>query len=262
MLLWLSQVSAQEELGFISGFVKHYQKIAIKQFPSGFQDYVKVLADPITVSTSEADVSGRPLRWIDYMVPGTLGLVLLWSGLNHASMAIANERTKGTFQRMVIAPVSPITVLAGKLISSLAIVYLSAVIMLASGILIFQVNLYWNIPAIVLAIFLGALSAIGIGLIISSLAKNEEAANSIAVLISVPLQFFIGSFFPLTIMPEPAQIFGEALPFTKLVYAMQEIMTKNLPLEAVMPEIIYLAISGLILFALGIIAYRLSLKRL
>jgi len=257
-----SIIAQQSVLGFISGFVKHYQKIAIKQFPSGFQDYVKVLADPITVSTSEADVSGRPLRWIDYMVPGTLGLVLLWSGLNHASMAIANERTKGTFQRMVIAPVSPITVLAGKLISSLAIVYLSAVIMLASGILIFQVNLYWNIPAIVLAIFLGALSAIGIGLIISSLAKNEEAANSIAVLISVPLQFFIGSFFPLTIMPEPAQIFGEALPFTKLVYAMQEIMTKNLPLEAVMPEIIYLAISGLILFALGIIAYRLSLKRL
>lgn len=134
--------------------------------------------------------------------------------------------------------------------------------MLASGILIFQVNLYWNIPAIVLAIFLGALSAIGIGLIISSLAKNEEAANSIAVLISVPLQFFIGAFFPLTLMPEPAQIFGEALPFTKLVYAMQDIMTKNLPLEAVMPEMIYMAISGLILFALGIIAYKLSLKRL
>jgi ABC-2 type transport system permease protein len=257
-----SIIAQQSVLGFISGFVKYYQEIAIKQFPSGFQDYVKVLADPITVSTSEADVSGRPLRWIDYMVPGTLGLVLLWSGLNHASVAVAGERTRGTFQRMVIAPVSPITVLAGKFISCLAIVYLSAVIMLASGILIFQVNLYWNIPAIILTAFLGALSAIGIGLIISSLAKNEEAANSIAVLISVPLQFFIGSFFPLDIMPESAQIFGEALPFTKLVYAMQDIMTKNLPLEAVMPEIIYMTISGLILFTLGIIAYKLSLKTL
>ena len=114
--------------------------------------------------------------------------------------------------------------------------------MLASGILLFQVNLYWNIPAIVLSVFLGALSAIGLGLIISSLAKNVEAANSITVLISVPLQFFIGAFFPLSIMPEPAQVFGEALPFTKLVSAMQDIMTKNLPFEAVMTEIIYLAI--------------------
>jgi hypothetical protein len=43
---------------------------------------------------------------------------------------------------------------------------------------------------------------------------------------------------------------------------MQGIMTKNLPFEAVMPEIIYMTISGLILFALGVIAYRLSLKRL
>jgi len=257
-----SIIAQQSILGFISGFIKYYQEIAINQLPESFQDYFKVLADPITVSTNEADVSGRPLRWIDYMVPGTLGLVLLWSGLNHASVAIAGERSKGTFQRMVIAPVSPITVLAGKVVSCLAIVYLSAVIMLVTGILLFQVNLYWNIPAIVLSIFLGALSAIGIGLIISSLAKNEEAANSVAVLISVPLQFFIGAFFPLSIMPEPAQIFGEALPFTKLVNVMQSIMTKNLPFEAVIPEILYMSISGVILFTLGIIAYRLSLKRL
>jgi len=257
-----SIIAQQSMFGFISGFIKYYQEVAIDQLPESFQDYTKVLADPITVSTSEADVSGRPLRWIDFMVPGTLGLVLLWSGLNHASVAIADERTKGTFQRMIIAPVSPAAVLAGKFISCLAIVYLSAAIMLATGILLFQVNLYWNLPAIALSVFLGALSAIGLGLIISSLAKNVEAANSITVLISVPLQFFIGAFFPLSIMPEPAQIFGEALPFTKLVNAMQNIMTKDLPFEAIMPEIIYMTISGLILFTVGIIAYRLSLKRL
>jgi len=257
-----SIIAQQSILGFISGFVSYYQEIAINQTPPDFQGYVEVLADPVTVSTSEADVSGRQLKWIDYLVPGTLGLVLLWSGLNHASLTIAIERTRGTFQRMVIAPVSPITVLAGKLISSLAIVYLSAAIMLASGVLLFQVNLYWNIPVIVLALFLGALSAIGIGLIISSLAKNEEAANSIAVIISVPLQFFIGAFFPLSIMPAPAQMFGEALPFTKLVNAMQNIMTKNLPFGAVVPEMLYMTVAGLILFALGVIAYRLSIKRL
>ena len=121
---------------------------------------------------------------------------------------------------------------------------------------------YWDIPLIILAIFLGALSAIGIGLIISSLAKNEEAANSISVIISVPLQFFIGAFFPLTMMPEAAQVFGNALPFTKMVNAMQDVMTRNLPFDAVVPEMLYLAASGLILFALGTIAYRISLKRL
>jgi ABC-2 type transport system permease protein len=257
-----SIIAQQSILGFISGFIEYYQESVIGKIPESFQGYAKILADPITVSTSEADVAGRTLRNIDFMVPSTLGLVLLWGGLNHASVSIATERTKGTFQRMIIAPVSPATVLVGKFISSLAIVYLSGVVMLASGVLLFQVNLYWNIPAIVLSVFLGALSAIGLGLIISSLAKNEEAANAITVLISVPLQFFIGAFFPLSMMPEPAQIFGNVLPFTKLVTAMQGIMTKNLPFEAVMPEIIYMTISGLILFALGVIAYRLSLKRL
>ncbi|MGD9131199.1 MAG: ABC transporter permease [Candidatus Bathyarchaeota archaeon] len=255
-------ITQQSVLGFISGFVKYYQEVAIEQAPSDLTAYIEVLADPLTVITNEADVTENELQWIDYMVPGTLGLVLIWSGLNHASMTIATERTKGTFQRMVIAPVSPMVVLLGKLISALAIVYMSAFIMLLSGVLLFQVNLYWDIPVIVLAIFLGALSAIGIGLIISSLAKNEEAANSISVIISVPLQFFIGAFFPLSIMPEAAQAFGNALPFTKMVSAMQDVMTRNLPFDGVIPEMLYLAASGLILFALGTIAYRIALKRL
>jgi ABC-2 type transport system permease protein len=255
-------ITQQSVLGFISGFKQHYQKVAIEQAPADMQGYVKVLADPIKVFTSDAEVTENELQWIDYMVPGTLGLVLLWSGLNHASMTIATERTKGTFQRMVIAPVSPTTVLVGKFLSNLALVYMSAAIMLVSGILLFQVNLYWDIPVMALAIFLGSLSAIGIGLIISSLSKNEEAANSIAVIISVPLQFFIGAFFPLSMMPEAAQAFGNALPFTKLVDAMTAIMTKNLPFSAVTSEMMYLAVSGIILFVIGTIAYRISLKRL
>ena len=257
-----AMITQQSVLGFTSGFVKHYQEIAIEQIPPEMKTYIEVLSDPIIVSTSNAEVTENELQWIDYMVPGTLGLVLLWSGLNHASMTIATERTRGTFQRMVIAPVSPTIVLLGKFISNLALVYMSAFIMLVSGVLLFQVNLYWNIPVIILAIFLGSLSAIGIGLIISSVAKNEEAANSIAVIISVPLQFFIGAFFPLEMMPEAAQAFGKALPFTKLVDAMKAIMTRNLPFDAVIPEILYLTVSGLILFSLGTIAYRIALKRL
>jgi ABC-2 type transport system permease protein len=255
-------ITQQSVLGFISGFIKEYQNIAIEQVMPDMESYVEVLADPITISVSEAEVTEAELQWIDYMVPGTLGLVLIWSGLNHASRTIATERTKGTFQRMIIAPVSPTVVLLGKLISALAIVYMSAFIMLLSSVLLFQANIYWDIPVMILAIFLGALSAIGIGLIISSFAKNEEAADSISVIISVPLQFFIGAFFPLSIMPEAAQAFGNALPFTKLVNAMQDIMTRNLPFDAVIPEILYLAASGLILFTLGTIAYRIALKRL
>jgi ABC-2 type transport system permease protein len=255
-------ITQQSVFGFISGFTREYQSTALDQVPSDMKAYIEVVADPFTVTVSDAEVTESELQWIDYMVPGTLGLVLIWSGLNHASMTIATERTKGTFQRMVIAPVSPTVVLLGKLISALAIVYMSAFIMLLSGVLLFQVTLYWDIPVIVLAIFLGALSAIGIGLIISSLAKNEEAANSISVIVSVPLQFFIGAFFPLTLMPEAAQEFGNALPFTKVVSAMQDVMTRNLPFDAVVPEMVYLAVSGLILFLIGTIAYRISLKRL
>jgi hypothetical protein len=63
-------------------------------------------------------------------------------------------------------------------------------------------------------------------------------------------------------MPEAAQAFGNALPFTKMVDAMTAIMTKNLPFESITSEILYLTISGVILFLIGAIAYRIALKRL
>ncbi len=257
-----SLIAQQGTLGFILGFIKVYQEGIIAQIPPSEQSFVKVLTDPIQTASHEADVSGRRLRWIDYMVPGVLGLALIWAGLNQASTTIANERTAGTFQRMVIAPVSPMIVLAGKFLSSLLIVYLSALVMLASGVLLFQVSLYWNIPLIMALIFLGSLTAIGLGLIISSLAKNADAAHAITIVISVPLQFFIGAFFPLSMMPAPAQVFGEALPFTKFVEVMQGSMTKNLPLASLMPQIIYMATSGIILFAAGVVTYWWSLKRI
>lgn len=62
-------------------------------------------------------------------------------------------------------------------------------------------------------------------------------------------------------MPEAVQVFCNALPFTKLVDAMQDIMTRNLPFDAVVLKMLYLAAPSLILFALGTIAYRLDLKR-
>jgi ABC-2 type transport system permease protein len=182
--------------------------------------------------------------------------------MRRASISIAEERTKQTFQRIAAAPVSPMTVLAGKFVSSLAIVYMSATILLVSGVVLFQVNLYWDIPAIVFLTFLGSLSAIGIGLLISSLAKDMEAAISISTLIVVPLQFFIGAMFPLSDMPSSAQAFGNTLPFTKLVDAMQDIMTKGFPITEEVPEILYMTTFGLILFVLGVVAYWASLKRL
>jgi len=259
-----SLIAQQGVLGFVSGFVKSYQENIINQIqiPQGEKEFVSVLTDPIQTTAREADISGRRLRWIDYMVPGVLGLALIWAGLNRAAVSIANERTLGTFQRMVIAPVSPMTVLAGKFLSSLLIVYMSAFVMLVTGLLLFQVSLFWNIPLMVALIFLGSLTAIGLGLIISSLAKNADAANAIVIVISVPLQFFIGAFFPLSIMPVPAQMFGETLPFTKFVEVMQGSMTRNLPLSSLMPQIVYIAVFGIGLFAAGIAAYWWSLKRL
>ncbi len=257
-----SLIAQQGVFGFVSGFIKVYQNNVIRNIPYEEQELVRVLTDPIQTTSHEADISGRQLRWIEYMVPGVLGLALIWGGLNRASFSISNERTRGTFQRIVIAPVSPITVLSGKLLSTLLIVYMSAFVMLFSGLVIFQVSLFWNIPLIIALIFLGSLTSIGIGLIISSFAKDGDAASSIATVISIPLQFFIGAFFPLSMMPVPAQVFGEALPFTKFVEAMQNTMTKNLPLSSIMPQIIYLTISGVILFVAGVLAYWWSLKKL
>ena len=260
-----SQIVKQVLIGIVNGFSKAYQEVIINM--AGGSDpmitsYMEFLASPVNYSTYDADITSVRISWINFMVPGTLGLVIIWAGLSTSARSFAFERDTGSIRRLVIAPISPVAILIGEYLYTLFVVLLSSILSLLTGVLVFHVSLNWDLLALLVFTLAVSLSAVGPGLIISSLAKNAYAAGSIQNIIAIPLQFFTGSFFPLFLLPAAGQAFAMSLPYTQYSLAVSDIMVKGFTIVDVLPSLVYITIVGLAFMLVGVFTFRRALRNI
>ena len=246
--------------GFVAGFGQIYGGTVAQALSSDELAVVTFVGHPIEARTISREK--KVLKNIDFLVPGMITIVLVWVGLSHSVDSIAREKDEGSFQRLIIAPLSPIVILGGKAIYAIIIVLVSSAVALLTGVLFFDVDPHWNLHLTIPLIVLGSLAVIGAGLIITSLAKDSQTAETITLFVQFPIQFFVGVFIPVSLLPGPAQRVAELLPFTRVTSALQAIMTRDLGLNAIMGDALYLAGSSLVFFVLGVLAYDWSLKQL
>ncbi|MHA1654863.1 MAG: ABC transporter permease, partial [Candidatus Thorarchaeota archaeon] len=131
-----------------------------------------------------------------------------------------------------------------------------------TGVIAFDVSLNWDIAALLVLTVLVSMSAVGPGLIITSLAMNAEAAGSIQTVVAIPLQFFTGSFFPLFMLPPAGQAFALALPYTQYSMAVTDIMVRGLRLADVGFALLYITVVGVALMVIGVFTYHRALRRI
>ncbi len=260
--------------GFLKGFVKQIQEVRIQfalQFMSEYipaenistaEEYMKALGEPIVLDLSGATPTDEVTQ-LKFFVPGIIGFIVLFTGINFSAIPIAYERDKGTLQRILSTPTSAWTVLVGKALAAMAQIFLGIVVVLAVGVTLFGVtDLYWRLELMVPAIVLASLNSIGIGLIFSSIAKDAEAANGIALAFAMPMQFFIGLYFPLEVLPGFIQAIAKVFPLTHGVEAIRQVMLYDAGFGEVAATFIILAVGALIVFTVGVVTYNLATKRL
>ncbi len=229
--------------------------------PIEYQSSVNFVAHPISPTRNNPPYQ-RHFERIDYLVPGMMGMIILWVGSKEALNSIVYEKKLGTISRLITSPTSSAAVLTGKALTCLVLVFISVVEVCLTGILVFDVDLYWNLELLVPMVILTGICSIGLGLFISAIAKDFATAKSMYALFILPIQFFIGAVFPLSVLPEPAQRFGESLPFTKSIEAFQLIMAKNASLSMILFQFWYVSVWCIGIFAIGTFSYWLYLRRL
>lgn len=149
-------------------------------------------------------------RW--FIVPGIIGLLTLLVTMLVTSMSVAREREQGTFDQLLVTPLTPVDILLGKSLPGLLIGLAEATVMIGIVTLWFDVPLRGSLPALYgsLAVFL--LSAIGVGLMISSLSVTQQQALLGAFLFMVPAILLSGFATPIRNMPEIVQWLTYANP--------------------------------------------------
>ncbi len=142
-------------------------------------------------------------RW--FIVPGIVGLLTLVVTLVVTALSVAREREAGTFDQLLVTPLTPLEILLGKALPGIIIGLVEATFIILLAVFWFEVPLRGSLVALYLGLVLFLMSAIGIGLMISSLSVTQQQAVLGAFLFLVPAVILSGFATPIANMPEPVQ---------------------------------------------------------
>ncbi|MEP6692316.1 MAG: ABC transporter permease [Gemmatimonadaceae bacterium] len=208
-------------------------------------------ADPVVAT--ERHISEPGSRYIDFVIPGLLGMNLMGSGIWGIGFAIVDARKKKLLKRLVATPMSRASYLTSFLMLRLSLLVVEVVTLLGFAVLAFGVPMRgsaWQLGLICLA---SSLSFGSLGLLIASRVKTMEAASGLTNLVMLPMWIMSGVFFSAAKFPDAVQPFVQALPLTAVINALRANMLQGAGLADV-------ATSLLIIGAWFFVAFTLALK--
>ena len=186
--------------------------------------------DPI--STKDQHVTEPGARYIDFLIPGLLGMNLLAGGMWGVGYVIVDMRVKKLLKRFIATPMKRSDFLWSAIGSRMAFMIPELVVILGAGVLLFKVPIRGDLFAILFLSILGATSFAGLGLLVASRAKTLETASGLMNLVMMPMWLLSGVFFSPERFPEVFQPLIQALPLTQFNYALREVMLQGASLSS------------------------------
>jgi ABC-2 type transport system permease protein len=195
-------------------------------------------------------------RYVDFLVPGLLGMNLMGTGMWGIAFSLVVARNGNLLKRLVAAPVRSSHLLGAQLTSRMIFLIPEAGALLLFAYFALGVPLRGSVWLLVSISLLGALAFSGLGLLTAARPRTIEGVSGIMNLVMVPMWVFSGIFFSTERFPAAMQPFVQALPLTALNDALRGVMLEGTGLVSLLPEIALLAAWGVISFLLALKMFR------
>lgn len=207
--------------------------------------------EPLSVRPESTATKG--LTSFDYTFSGILGFTLLSMGIFGPTTVFPRLKQRGVLRRYNTTTLKVWQYFIGNVLSNAFVGLLSASVMYAAAVLFFDLNMRGNYLNLILIVVLGVTMLFGIGLAIGGWAKNENQAAPLAQVVTLPMMFLSGVFFPTFLMPEFLQTITRFIPLTSIIDSVRLIITENASLVDLWPQ---LAIMGAWTTVIYIVAFR------
>jgi ABC-type multidrug transport system permease subunit len=201
-------------------------------------------------------VEGAEIRYVDWFLPGILGMNMMFACLFGVGFVIVRYRKNGFLKRLKATPLGAFQFLFAQLISRLLLVMVITTIVYAGCNLFIKFNMqgsYWDL---LLITTLGAMSLISIGLLIAARTASEEFAGGILNLMTWPMMLLSGAWFSLEGAAPWVQNVAQIFPLTHMISATRVIMNEGATLSQVMPDVWILATTSVIILAIGAYIFK------
>ena len=208
------------------------------------------------VLIAERTVSEPGSRYIDFVVPGLLGMNLMGSGIWGIAFSIVTARNKKLLKRMMATPMSRVHFLLSYILSRLSFLVLEVVTLVGFGVIVFGVPLRGSILELGLICVLGSMAFSGVGLLVASRARTTEGVSGLTNLVMLPMWIFSGVFFSSANFPEAAQPIIRLLPLTALNDALRANMLEGTSILSLGSELSVIAVTGVAAFFVALRIFR------
>lgn len=217
--------------------------------------------------TNIGGVDVRPRVWYNpgmqsanYMIPALIGLILQFLLIIFTAQTIVREREQGTIEQLVVTPIKSWELIIGKLVPYVIIAYLDLAEVLVIGVVWFNVPVHGSVLLLAGESLLFLLTTLGLGLFISSVAKTQQEAFLVAMMINLPGIFLSGFFFPLEAMPPVFQAISYAIPLRYMLVILRSIVVKGVGLDSFTDQTVALAIFAVVIMTAASLRFRKSLE--
>lgn len=193
-------------------------------------------------SLNIVDVQARSQKYIVFLVPGLLAMMLMQISIAGSGYNIVEFRRKGILKRLFVTPIQPKDFIGGLVISRMIITLIQLGFLLSAAVLLLGVTIAGSLLSLLSIIFMGSIIFLSIGFFMGSLAKTQQSIMLLGNLITLPQLFLSGIFFPIESMPELIQPIASLLPLSFVVTGLREVIVNGLSLIELFPTIIGLLI--------------------
>lgn len=212
--------------------------------------------DAVPVENREVTEPGS--RYIDFLVPGLLGMSLMGGGMYGVAYVLVDMRIRKLLKRFLATPMRKADLLAGIMLSRMVFKLLEIVVLLAVAYFLFQVAVQGSWAAVTTLVVLGALSFSGLGLLIGARPQTLESAHGLMNAVQLPMWGLSGVFFSSDRFPAAIQPVIKALPLTALIDALRGVILEGNALWAQWPQIVIMTAWGVGSFVLALKWFRWS----
>lgn len=216
-------------------------------------DIVRSVAQPVVVDIEQEESGHLFIR--DLVVPAALGLSIFWTGSLATAALIVYDRESAAYTRLGVTPTSRASILGAKVTLTTLVVFAQSAIILLAAIAFFGTRVD-NLALTVVLIVLSTLASIAIGVFLSGVTRDVNGAVLLSVLVTFPMLFLAGLFYPVDFMPEGAQILARLFPLTYTVSGLRGSMLRGFEVGDATVHIVALALTAIVLTILGVVLGR------
>lgn len=221
----------------------------------------QVVLQKMHLTAAPYDVRVRPWYNPDgitayYMVPAILGIIVTLTMMILTAVAIVRERERGTLEQLMVTPIKSYEMMIGKIAPYIVMGYVQITIALLVGVWVFGVPIRGSLFQLYLLTLFFITASLGLGLMISNIAKNQMQAFQLSFFVMLPSILLSGFLFPREAMPKVIYYISAIIPLTYYLDIIRGIILKGIGYQYLMGQVAVLLVFSLIFMTISVIKFK------